>query len=137
MADGVAIAVREAPPFVVTARPATTEAHAGDKLPLALTIDRAGDWTGPVQLSGFDLPGNATVALVNIAADSGEGKVEVALPANLKPGTYTFTINGAGQVPRDYFAQRDPAKPRGNNVRAILPSNPITVTVSAASRPAK
>jgi hypothetical protein len=138
MADGVAIAVREAPPFVVTARPATTEAHAGDKLPIALTIDRAGDWTGPVQLSGFDLPGNATVALVNIAADSGEGKVEVALPANLKPGSYTFTINnGAGQVPRDYFAQRDPSKPRGSNVRAILPSNPITVTVSAASRPAQ
>jgi hypothetical protein len=138
MADGVAIAVREAPPFIVTAQPATTEVKPGDKLPIAVTLERAGDWTGPVQLSGFDLPNNATVALVNVAADAKQGKVEVALPANLKPGTYTFTINGAGQVPRDYFAQRDPKKSRGNNVRAILPSNPITINVAeAASKPAK
>jgi hypothetical protein len=60
----------------------------------------------------------------------------VALPANLRPGTYTFTIIGAGQVPRDYFAQRDPSKPRGNNLRALFPSNPITISVAAAT-PAK
>src|SRR4029077_10063136 len=86
MADGVAIAVREAPPFVVTAQPATTEVHPGDKLPIAVTIGRAGDWNAPVQLSGFDLPNNTTVALVNIAAGATQGKVELALGANLKPG---------------------------------------------------
>jgi len=137
MADGVAIAVREAPPFVVTAQPAATEVHPGDKLPIAVTIARAGDWNAPVQLSGFDLPSNSTVALVNVAAGATQGKVEVALGANVKPGTYSFTLNGAGQVPRDYFAQRDPAKPRGNNLRGIMPSNPITIIVSPAAKPAK
>ena len=131
MADGVPIAVREAPPFVVTAEPAATEVRPGDKLSIAITIARAGDWNSPVQLSGFDLPDNATVALVNIAAGATQGKVELALGAKLKPGTYSFTINGAGQVPRNYFAQRDPGKPRGNNLRGIMPSNPITLHVTA------
>ena len=77
-----------------------------------MKLDRAADWTESVQLSGFDLPPGATVALVNVAKGATEGKVEVALPANLKPGTYTFTINGAGQVPRDYAREKDPKKPR-------------------------
>jgi hypothetical protein len=101
-----------------------------------VTIARAGDWNAPVQLSGFDLPGNTTVALVNVAAGATRGKVEVALGANVKPGTYSFTLNGAGQVPRDYFAQRDPAKPRGSNLRGIMPSNPITIIVSPAAKAA-
>ena len=82
--------------------------------------------------NGRDLPQNATVALVTVAKGAGEGKVELTLPANLKPGTYTFTINGAGQAPRDYAKQRDPSKPRGNNVRVVYPSNPITITIEAA-----
>ena len=51
----------------------------------------------------------------------------------IKPSEYTFTINGAGQVPRDYQAKRDPKVPRGNKVRAIFPSNPITIRVAAPS----
>ena len=60
-----------------------------------------------------------------------EGKVEVVLPANSKPGTYTFTINGAGQVARDYALVRDPKKPRAANVRETYPSNAITIKVEA------
>jgi hypothetical protein len=134
MADGVPIAVREASPFVVTAAPDSAKATAGDKFSFAVKLERASDWTGAVQLSGFDLPPGATVALVNVAAGATEAKVELALPKNLKPGDYSFTINGAGQAPKDYAGQRDPKKPRGNNVRAIFPSNAITITVVEAAK---
>ncbi len=130
MADSIPLAVREPSPFVVTATPETLEVAPGSKLPIAVKVDRASDWAESIQLSGFELPQGATVALVTLAAGKAEGKVEVALPANLKPGEYTFTINGAGQVPRDYDAKRDPKAPRGNKVRAIFPSNPITIKVA-------
>ena len=55
----------------------------------------------------------------------------MALPAaNLKPGDYTFTINGAGQAPRDFASGPDPKRPKAANVRVVYPSNPITVTVA-------
>ncbi|MCA1685503.1 MAG: hypothetical protein LC745_05865, partial [Planctomycetia bacterium] len=76
-------------------------------------------------------------ALVNLAEGKTEANLELKLPADLKPGPYTFTVNGAGQVPRDYLAERDPKKPRGNNIRAIFPSNPLTLNVTAASGPKK
>ncbi len=97
-------------------------------------MQRAADWNESVQLSGFDLPNGATVALVTVAKGASEGKVEVLLATKVKPGTYTFTINGAGQVPRDYLLPRDPKRARANNIRAVFPSNPITITVEAARK---
>ena len=130
LADSIVLAVREAPPFALTALPARTTAAAGEKLPIAVRVERAGDWADAVQLSGFDLPPGATVALVGVAKNVPEAKVEVALPANAKPGSYTFTVTGAGQVPRDYGRPHDAKKPRGNNLRDVYPSNAITVTVT-------
>lgn len=45
--------------------------------------------------------------------------------------------SGAGQVPRDYAKQRDPSKPRGNKVRVVSPSDPVTITVTAAAKAGK
>jgi hypothetical protein len=130
MADSIPLAVREPSPFVVTATPETSEVAPGAKLTIPIKLTRAADWAESVQLSGFELPQGATVPLVTIPADQTEGKVELTLPGNLKPGQYTFTINGAGQVPKDYDAKRDPKANRGNKVRAIFPSNPITIRVA-------
>ena len=133
MADSIPLAVVESPPFVVSATTETLDVAPGAKLPVAVKVDRAGDWSEAVQLSGFELPPGANVALTNVATGQSDAKIEVALPTNLKPGEYTFTINGAGQVPRDYQAKRDPKAPRGNKVRAIFPSNPITIRVAASA----
>jgi hypothetical protein len=37
-------------------------------------------------------------------------------------------------VPRDYALPRDPKRARGNNVRAVFPSNSITIDVTAAAK---
>ena len=138
MADSIVLAVREASPFAVTAEPAQMTASAGSKVTLKIKIQRAADWTGPVQLSGFDLPPNATVALATVANGATEGKVDLTLPAKMPPGPYTFTINGAGQAPRDYAQPRgekkNAPKGRGANVRAVYPSNPITITVTGQTK---
>jgi hypothetical protein len=130
LADSVVLAVRESVPFTVTAVPAQATASPGGKVALKVRVERAGDWAGPVQLSGFDLPPNATVALVTVAKDAAEGKVELTLPAKLRPGSYTFTINGAGQVEREYGTAGGTKKGPARNVRAVYPSNAVTVTVT-------
>ncbi len=130
MSDSIVLSVREVPPFAVTATPLKTTAAPGEKLSIAIKIDRAADWSEPVQLAGYDMPNNATMALVNIAKGSATATAEVVLPMNLRPGTYTFTVNGAGQVARDYGRPPDPKRPRGNNIRQVYPSNAITITVA-------
>ena len=130
MGDSIVLSVRETRPFAVTATPAKTTVAPGDKLSITIKIDRAADWSEPVQLAGYDLPNNVTMALVNIAKEANEAKAEVVLPMNLRPGTYTFTVNGAGQVSRDYNRPPDPKRVKGNNIRQVYPSNAITITVA-------
>jgi hypothetical protein len=129
MAESIMLAVREPPAFSLAAKAANMTAKPGDKVAIDVTLTRIAGWNESVQLSGFDLPTNATVALVTIAKGANTGKVELVLPAKLTPGTYTFTINGAGQVPRDYALVRDASKPRAANIRESYPSNPITISV--------
>ena len=105
---------------------------AGDKLAIAVKVERASDWAESVQFSGYDLPTGATVGLVTVPKGANAGTVELTLPKNLKAGTYTFILHGAGQVPRDYLGQRNAQQPRGANVRVVYPSNAITLTVAAA-----
>jgi hypothetical protein len=135
LCDQIVLAVREARPFAVTATAAQTTVSAGDKVAISVQISRAGDWTESVQLSGYDLPQGAAVGLVTVPANSGQGKVELTLPANLKPGTYSFTLTGAGQVPRDYAAERNPQQARAaaQRARVVYPSNPVTITVGPAA----
>ena len=129
MANSIVLAVRQPASFEVTATPGTISAKPGAKVKFEVALKRAAGWDGPVQLSGFDLPPNAKVALVNVAKDAKVGTVEVALPPNLKPGPYTFTINAAGQVPRDYALVQNGKKATAANVRATYPSNAITISV--------
>jgi hypothetical protein len=138
MADGIMLSVGGASPFALTASAEKTSVRPGEKVALSVKIERAVDWTDAVQLSGLDLPPGAAMGLVTVAKGASEGKVELTLPANARPGSYTFAVGGAGQVPRDYAKQRDPAKARGNNVRVLTPSAAVTITVEALpEKPAK
>ncbi len=131
MTQSIVLAVREQSAFAITAKPSSLEAKPGDKVSIDVQASRAAGWNDAIQLSGFDLPANVTVALTTLAKGANEGKVELVLPATLKPGTYTFTINGAGQVARDYALVRDMNKPKAANVRETYPSNAITIKVNS------
>lgn len=131
LADSIVLSVRQASPFAVTAGTERITGKPGQKVAIPMKVERAADWAESIQFSGYDLPPGATVALVTVAKDGKEGAVEVAVPMNAKPGVYTFTIQGAGQVARDYGRPADPKKPRGNNVRVVMPSNAITLTIEA------
>ena len=132
MADTIVLAVRESAPFTLTATPTAKTVTAGEMLPIQVKLSRAADWNEDVQLAGFDLPNNATLPLVMVNKGSSDGKVELTVPANTKPGPYSFTINGSGQVPRYYPIEREPSK-RGNNIRGVVPSNVVTIEVLAAA----
>jgi len=134
MADSIVLAVRNSLPFVLTATPSATKFHAGDKVSIRVQVARADSWNENVQLAGLDLPQGGNMPLVGVAKGALEAKVELALPANLKPGTYTFCVSGAGQAPRDFVREADSSRPRGPSARIVLPSNPITITVQAVTK---
>jgi hypothetical protein len=130
MADTIVVAVRERGPFTVSAKAARSSVAPGETLPIDVTIERAPDWSEGLQLSGFDLPNNATVALVSVGRGAKSGQVQLKLPTNAKPGPYTLTIQASGQVPKNYATETYPAK-RDNNIRVVATSNPLTIQVTA------
>jgi hypothetical protein len=134
MADEVALAVRSAPPFALSAAPARIEAAPGSKTTIAVKVSRAAHWNDSVQLSAYDPPPGATVPLATVGKGAADGKVVLEIPADAKPGTYSFVVQGAGQVPRDYGRTRDPKKPAAGNVRVLFPAPAITVTVTAPGK---
>ena len=60
----------------------------------------------------------------------GEGKTSgsmtIEIQAGARPGTYTVTASGQGQVP----FTKDPTKPKANTL-VTLPSQPVTLVVKA------
>jgi hypothetical protein len=131
--DSIILSVREPAPFALQAEAKAKEVIAGEKLEITLKLTRAADWSDEVQLAGFDLPQNCTMALVNIEKGKNEAKVELAVAANTKPGKYTFTVNGSGQMARNYPLERD-AKKWDKNLRGVLPSNPLTIEILPAAK---
>jgi 3,4-dihydroxy-2-butanone 4-phosphate synthase len=133
MHDSIMLSVREPAPFVLQAESKANEVVAGDKLEITVKLTRSADWTDEVQLAGYDLPTNCTMALVNIDKGKTEAKVELVSAANVKPGKYTFTVNGSGQMARNYPLERD-AKKWDKNLRGVLPSNPLTIEILPAAK---
>lgn len=131
MQDSIMLSVREPAPFSLQAEAKAREVIAGEKLEITVKLTRAADWTDEVQLAGLDLPTNCSMALVNIDKGKSEAIVELAVAANTKPGTYTFTVNGSGQMSRNYPLERD-VKKWDKNLRGVLPSNPLTIEILPA-----
>jgi hypothetical protein len=134
MADSIVLAVRNPAPFVLTATPNATKVVAGEKVSIRVQVERADGWNENVQLAGLDLPQGGAIALVSMPKGSAQGTVELSLPANLKPGTYSFSVSGAGQAPKDFVRAADPMRPRGASGRIVLPSNAVTIVVEAVAK---
>jgi len=120
MARSLVMAVREKVPFMLTAAPNTFKLKQGEPLDVTLTLKRREDMPNAVQLTGagYQLPQGLEIPTTPIEKGKTEAKLSLKTE-KIKPGLYSFTISGDGQVPVD----------KNRNVRCVYPSNLVTVTI--------
>jgi hypothetical protein len=125
---GLALAVRGAAPFMLTPTETEVKATPGTRIEVTLKITRDEKYKDAIQVFsavpnfGPRSPGNQPAPpIATITADKTEAKVNVDVPANTPPGTYTLVLRGQSGAPQ----------PKGPNVRAVptYPTIPITVVV--------
>jgi hypothetical protein len=63
---------------------------------------------------------------VVVAEGKTAGTMTIEVQAGARPGNYTVTASGQGQVP----FTKDPTKPKANTL-VTLPSQPVTLVVKA------
>ena len=125
MTRSIVLAVREAAPFLLTASPAQITKVQGDPIEVDVAVRRGKDMPNALQLngSGYQLPSNLTIPTTPVAAD--QSKARVKIPTDrVPPGTYSFLINGEGQVP-----VKD-ARGNSRNIRCVYPTNTVTLTIT-------
>lgn len=105
----VALAVKPAPPFTLTAKFDAPSANPGKPAPLTVTVTRKAGFTGDVVLSAVGMPPGVTAALKNIPAKQMQAKGQFNLTPKVKPGKYTITIQGkAKHEGTDYTVSAPP-----------------------------
>jgi hypothetical protein len=128
----LALAVIEEGPFTLTAGLETATAKVGGKVTVPLKLARNwSDFKAPVQVTVLGLPGNPQQQpTVTIAAGATEAEAVVDVRQNVPPGVYTIVFRGQAQ----FQHATDPAGKQKQNVTVVLPSPPLTLTVT---KPAK
>jgi hypothetical protein len=124
------VAVRGDAPFALTPAVETLEVEAGKKVELKVACERLWpDFKGNVTVVPLSLPNPVKMGSVTIPEGKIEATATIEVQANAKPGTYTITLQGQGQVPFGKDA-KTPAKP----TLVSLPSRPITIVVTPAAK---
>jgi hypothetical protein len=124
---GLVLAVREKPPYSLTASEKATIFH-NDKL----TIDLKGtrlwpDMKQPIQIQPVpqELPQGLNMPAVTIAPNATDAKLVLAVPGNVPPGTYNFVFRSFAQMPFN----KDPKAKQRPNVNVVQSSTPCQVTI--------
>ncbi|NBV21316.1 MAG: hypothetical protein EBS05_05265 [Proteobacteria bacterium] len=128
MTRSLVLAVREKSPFELTASPAEFTVKKGTPLKLNVTIKRDATMPNAVDLSGagVQMPPGLDIPLTKVAA--GKTSAELTLSTdNMPPGTFSFVINGDGQVPTTEGDKQ--------NIRCVYPSNAVKVTIEPVTKP--
>jgi hypothetical protein len=120
------LAVREKAPFSLRFAAEQLQIEAGKKAQIKLAVSRLSpDFKEKLTLLPLPLPGNIKIAVPEIAAGANEATIDIEIQPGTRPGNYTLSIVGQGQVP---YA-KDPAAKDKPNVLVSLPSQPVTITV--------
>jgi hypothetical protein len=132
------LAVRDKPPFTLTATIDKATLAQGDKATIDVKLARlAPDFKNPVTVAAYEQANTQPPAVpqglllnnnqpLTIAADKTDGKFTVVVNANTPPGTYNLVLRGTAQVPfKKDPNQKQPPQP----LNTVLPSTPVTVTV--------
>jgi hypothetical protein len=131
--DGsLALAVIEEGPFTLTTGLTTATVKVGGKVTVPLRLTRNWEeFKAPVQVAILGLPGNPQQrGTVTIAAGRTEAELTVDVRQNVPPGVYTVVFRGLAQ----FQHAMDPAGKQKQNVTVVLPSPPLTLTVTRAGK---
>jgi hypothetical protein len=123
------LAVRQGAPYGLRL-PEKATVTAGGAIEVKVSVRRAGDFRGKVQLAGLNLPPGFGFASTDVPAGKDEVTAKLTVAGNVPPGTYTVVLRGDAQVPFN----RDPKAASKPNVRVADPSTPLTLTVTAPAR---
>ena len=127
MTRSLVLAVRGQSPFALTASPAEFTVKKGEPLKLHIDIHRAATMPNAVDLSGagVQLPPGLEIPLTKVAP--GKTSADLTLNTDKMPaGTFSFVINGDGQVPATEGDKK--------NIRCVYPSNSVKVTIEPAGK---
>ncbi len=110
--------------------PDTATVAAGASVEIPVSVRRAGDFKGKLQLTGLNLPPGFSLAATDLPAGKDAVTVKLSVAGNVPPGTYSVVLRGDAQVPYS----RDPKAPARPNLRVADPSTPLTLTVTTAKK---
>ncbi len=105
----LAVAVRERPPFSLTAKLDSPTAEPGKPATFTISVVRVTGFNGEVALSAIGLPPGATLAPTKVLAGQNAAKATVNLPAKGKLAKFNLTFQGrAMHAGRDFAASAPP-----------------------------
>ncbi|HVX14942.1 MAG TPA: PPC domain-containing protein [Pirellulales bacterium] len=120
----LAAAIIEKAPYGLRAAPDRATVEMNNKLTIKVAVDRLWpEFQAAVKVIGLGLPGGFQFSEREIAAGQNEGEFELQV-GNMRPGEYTITLLGQGQVPVKKDATSQPA-----NTLVAIPCRPLTITV--------
>ncbi|MBC7852210.1 MAG: PPC domain-containing protein [Pirellulaceae bacterium] len=120
------MAVREKAPFSLRFAAEQLQIEAGKKVQIKLAVSRLNpDFKEKLTLLPLPLPGNIKITAPEILAGASEATIDIEIQPGTRPGNYTLSLVGQGQVP---YAKDAAAKERPN-LLVSLPSQPLTITV--------
>lgn len=91
-------AAETAPFFVDSGANLVLEMCRSGKVQVPVKLVRRGEFKGNVTLAPSSLPPNVKQVTATVDAKDAEGKLDIALPANVPVGTYSFALLGTTQV---------------------------------------
>lgn len=126
------VAIRERGPYGLRLEPETIEVEAGQAADLTLQLARNWqDFRDKVTIQPMAFPGNFRLGNFDIAADQSSAPVKIEVQENTRPGRYTLTVLGQGQVPFN----KDPKAADKPVTLVSTVSRPVTLVVKEKPKP--
>jgi hypothetical protein len=125
------VAIRDGAPYRLEWSAEQVEVEAGKEAALTLRLNRRwSDFKADVTVQPLTFPGNFKMSKTSFKGDQTELTIPITVQNNTRPGDYTLTVQGQGQVP---FNKDGEAKDRPNTL-VSLPSRSVTLRVIAPPR---
>ena len=122
------VAIRDGAPYRLDWSAEQVEVEAGKETSLTLRLTRRwSDFKADVTVQPLSFPGNFKMSNTSFKGDQTELTIPITVQNNTRPGDYTLTVQGQGQVP---FNKDPDAKDRPNTL-VSFPSRSVTLRVIA------